>query len=392
MTPDPPAEFDLALGPRLVFGVGAAARIPELCRSLGARRVLLVSDAGLVAAGHVEPVRAALEAAGLPTAVFSEVHQNPTTEDVERCRAAAAPHAPDLILGLGGGSSLDTAKGANFLLTNGGSMKDYWRSGPVATPLLPMIAVPTTAGTGSEVQSFALISQLESHRKMACGDPSAQPRIALLDPVLTETMPTHVTAHTGIDTLTHAVESFVTSRRNPVSSLWAKEAFRLVNRHLETVLSAPSDHTARGGMLLASAFAGLAIEASMLGAAHALANPLTARFDTEHGRAVGLMLPTVVRFNAEDPAVARLYAELFDPSAVGDRQASESADRLARRIGALLDAAGMPESLAECGVAESDLDGLAELAAEQWTGGFNPRPVDRASLRALYGEALHGTR
>ena len=203
---------------------------------------------------------------------------------------------------------MDCAKGINFLISGGGEMKDYWGVGKATKPMLKMIAVPTTAGTGSETQSFALISDPVTHQKMACGDPKAACRIALLDPELTLSQPEAVTAATGTDAIVHAVETFVTRRRNPLSVVFAREAWRLLQGSFETVLRNPADVEARGRMLLGASYAGLAIENSMLGATHSAANPLTARYGTVHGAAVGLLLPHVVRCNAS--VVDEEYREL----------------------------------------------------------------------------------
>ena len=195
---------------------------------------------------------------------------------VEAGRVFASTRGVDSIVGLGGGSSLDCAKGINFVLTNGGSMRDYWGFGKASRPMLPMIAIPTTAGTGSEAQSYALISDAVTHVKMACGDPKAAFRAAILDPLLTRSQPREVTATAGYDAISHAVESYVTTRRNTASSVgFAREAWRLLAANFERVLRDPGDLEARGAMLLGAHFAGIAIENSMLGATHACANPLT---------------------------------------------------------------------------------------------------------------------
>ena len=186
---------------------------------------------------------------------------------------------------------MDCAKGVNFLYSNGGKIEDYWGVGKAEKEMLPMIAVPTTAGTGSEMQSFALISDAVTHVKMACGDPKASFRVAILDPLLTLTQPTQVTALTGIDAISHAVETYVTKRRNPISLMFSRESFRLLAGNFQHVINDPEYVDARASMQLGAAYAGLAIENSMLGAAHALANPLTAEFGIPHGQAVGVMLP-----------------------------------------------------------------------------------------------------
>lgn len=387
--------IDFAARPRLVAGAGCLARLGELAREIGGARVLLVTDQGIVAAGHAGRVRQALEASGFVVTTYDRVRENPSTADVDACLAVARSQPEgagvDLIVGLGGGSALDTAKGCNFLLTNGGRMRDYWHTKAAVKPLLPLIAIPTTAGTGSECQSYALIADQETHQKMACGDSKAVARVALLDPTLTVTKPRRVTACTGLDAIGHAVETLVTSKRNPVSHLFAREAFALLNANFATVLERPDDLAARGAMQLGAAYAGLAIENSMLGAAHACANPLTARYDIVHGQAVATMLPVVVRWNASDPATAALYAELAvhaGLAAPGDQAAAVAA--LARRLDELLAIAGLPRGLAASGVTADAIAALADNAEKQWTGTFNPRPAKAADFAALYRSALGG--
>ena len=207
-------------------------------RALSAPTRLLVTDPGIVAAGHVERARRGLDAAGVSVTIFDRVKENPTTREVDECLEVARAVRPDLIIGLGGGSSMDTAKGCNFILTNGGRMQDYWGVGKATKPMLPLIAVPTTAGTGSECQSFALIADEETHQKMACGDPKAAPRVAILDPLLTVTQPRQVAACTGIDAVAHAVETAVTKKRNELSWLYSREAFRLTAGNLDRVFAA----------------------------------------------------------------------------------------------------------------------------------------------------------
>src|SRR6056297_3684913 len=186
--------FELQIRTRVVFGPGKVAELGELASQLGARRALLVSDPGIVAAGHAGRGLVCLQSAGIETTLFEGVHENPSTADVDRGVAVAQAIQPDLIVGLGGGSSMDCAKGINFIFSNGGTMKDYWGVGKAAKPMLPLIAVPTTAGTGSEAQSFALISDPHSHKKMACGDPKAAAAVAILDPDLTASQPANVAA------------------------------------------------------------------------------------------------------------------------------------------------------------------------------------------------------
>ncbi|MEN9674751.1 MAG: hypothetical protein RIS76_647 [Verrucomicrobiota bacterium] len=385
------APFDRTPRTRLVFGCGSLARLGELARELGGRRVLLVTDRGIVGAGHVARALDALSGAGLDAVVFDGVRENPTTVDVAHCLAAAREASVDLMVGIGGGSSMDTAKGANFLLTNGGEMRDYWGVGKATRPMLPLIAVPTTAGTGSECQSAALIADETTHQKMACLDPKAAARIALLDPELTLSQPPRVTAMTGVDALAHAVETSVTTIRNAVSLMYSHEAFKRLIHALPRVLADPQDIDARGQMLLGAAFAGLAIEGSMLGAVHSAANPLTAHFDVVHGAAVGLMLPHVIRFNAAgDEATRRAYAELASApelAAVGNGL-EPAVGTLVARLESILNEAGIPRSLADVGVDPRQILVLAEEAAHQWTAQFNPRTCGIHEFVTLYESAL----
>jgi alcohol dehydrogenase class IV/coproporphyrinogen III oxidase-like Fe-S oxidoreductase len=374
---------DLPTRTRLVFGVDAVHRLGELAKELGARKVLIVTDPGIVAAGHVERARRSLEAAGLELVVFDRTQENPTEKDVEECAGFARAAGVDALVGLGGGSSMDTAKGCNVLLTNGKRMRDYWGYSKVKKPLLPLIAVPTTAGTGSEFQSYALIAHQETHQKMACGDPKIAPAVAVLDPKLTLSQPRPVSANTGMDAVAHAVETAVTNKRNDKSWACSKEAFRLLAHNLPRVLATPDDLEARAAMQLGAAYAGMAIELSMLGAAHSVANPLTSTFGVVHGQAVGMMLPHVVRFNAEQPAARETYQELMAHAGL-----PATAEALASKLEELLATAGMPASLETFGVKAESVPALAVEAAGQWTAKFNPRAVAAPDLESIYRAAL----
>lgn len=359
-------------------------RCGDLAVELGCRRALVVSDPGIVSAGHAAHGLETLRRAGVVAELFSGVGENPTTEHVTAGLAAAREFKPDLLVGLGGGSSMDCAKGINFVYTNGGRMHDYWGLGRAKLPLLPMLAIPTTAGTGSEAQSFALISDAETHVKMACGDKKASFHAAILDPRLTLTQPRQVTALTGIDALSHALESYVTKSRNAASLTFAREAWRAIAGHLHAVLLEPNDLSARGAMQIGACFAGLAIENSMLGAAHALANPLTAKYGIAHGQAVALMLPNVIRYNAR--ACEQFYRELLIAAAgLPEIPLPQSGSAgLAEFVQSRIGLAGLHHRLRDCGVAEDALPELAEQAAKQWTVNHNPRAAAVSDLLGLY--------
>jgi alcohol dehydrogenase len=371
---------------RMVFGPSSLTRLGDFVRELGGTRVLLVTDPGLEAAGHPQRAVASLRDAGLEVFVFDGVEENPSDRHVEAGLETARKHRIDFLVAVGGGSSMDCAKGVNFLLTNGGRMADYKGFGKATKPMLPSAAVPTTAGTGSEAQSYALIADEQTRAKMACGDRKAAFRVAVLDPEVTVSQPAKVTAVTGIDALAHAVESYVTTQRSPLSQIYAREAWRLLEPSFETVLRDPTNLEARSAMQLGAHFAGIAIENSMLGACHACANPLTAHYGITHGIAVGLMLPHVIRFNAA--TVGPLYADLTQQAGLVNGDRSVAGEVLARRVVALMKAAELPLTLSACGVSKGILPLLAEEAAQQWTGRFNPRPVTETDHLHLYETAF----
>jgi alcohol dehydrogenase len=380
--------FDFNCPTRIVFGPGKLAELGSLASGMGAKRALVVSDRGIAAVGHTERGVQSLNEVGIAASVFDRIAENPTTADVDNGLAVAKDFRPDLIVGLGGGSSMDCAKGINFLYSCGGQMQDYWGEGKATGPLVPMIAVPTTAGTGSETQSYALIADAATHVKMACGDKRAAFRGAILDPVLTVTQPPRVTALTGIDAIAHALETYVTKRRNSLSLTFSREAWRHLAPNLSRVINSPQDLSARGAMQLGACLAGLAIENSMLGAAHALANPLTATYGIAHGEAIALMLPHVIRRNGASAEV--WYQELLecrDGTSITSKPGG-AAETLADFVGEITRAAGLAARLNHCGVSHEDLPKLAEAATQQWTGKFNPVELSRDDYLKLYEAAF----
>ena len=373
-----PFDFDPSI--RVVFGAGSLDQLGDLASALAGPRALLVTDPGLVQAGLADRASRALQRAGLATTPFASVAENPTTEHVAAGVRHARAHGPiDLIVALGGGSAMDCAKGINFLLTNGGQMQDYRGYGKATQPMLPSIGVPTTAGTGSEAQSYALITCADNGTKMACGDRQARFHVAILDPTLLASAPQRVRTDAGMDALAHAVESYVSTRRTPLSQMFARQAYRLLAPHYEAAVADPQN--AAAAMLLGAHLAGTAIENSMLGAAHATANPLTARYPLSHGCAVALMVPHVVRLNG--PVVDDLYGELC-----AEIQLKGGTLALAAHLEELCARAELPRRLAECQVAASDLPAMAQEAAGQWTGTFNPLPLQEADFLRLYETAF----
>ncbi|MDP6038378.1 MAG: iron-containing alcohol dehydrogenase [Candidatus Latescibacteria bacterium] len=368
-------SFDFYPTTRVIFGEGTLTQLGKLAVELGGKRILLVTDPGIVSAGLADRAIASLRDASLDIFMFDGTGENPTTDHVNAGVAFAKTQGNiDLIVALGGGSAMDCAKGINFILTNGGQIEDYHGMGHAQKPMLPSIGIPTTAGTGSEAQSYALIANADTHMKMACGDLKARFRIVVLDPSLIKSVPRHVVAATGIDAIAHAIESYVSTRRNAVSQMFAQKAWQLLSSGFETILSDPSNDQTQGNMLLGAHLAGAAIENAMLGAAHACANPLTAHYGITHGIAVGLMLPAVILFNGETEDT--LYQGL-----------GQNSQELAQRISALKEKANLPIRLRDQNVDQNRLIELAQDATKQWTGTFNPRPLSKNDFLKLYETA-----
>jgi alcohol dehydrogenase len=361
--------FDFRPRTRVLFGAGEFARLGEVARELGGTKCLLVADRGMLDSGYVQEATRTLKARRMEVFAFHDFEAGPTAAMVQAGAEYAGPLNINLIVGLGGGSSLDCAKAINFVVSNGGTIRDYWGYGKASRPMLPMVAVPTTAGTGSEAQTYTVIADPEHNVKMACGDNKAAFRAAILDPKLTVSLPRTLTAATGYDAISHAVETLVSTRRTALSECFSRSAWRLLNSNFERVLKDPSDLEARGAMLLGSHFGGLAIENSMLGATHACASPLTTHYGIPHGVAIALLLAEVVKWNST------VAGEQYDELNAGD---------LVHRLHNLADTAQLPLSLREASVPEEALPRLAEEAGAQWTGRFNPRHFDTAGALEIY--------
>lgn len=377
-------SFDSHHRTRLIFGAGTLSSLGHHARSLQAKNALIVCDSGILKAGHYSTAEKSLVDAGVKVSCFHDFGENPTSAMVDMGVRQAAAKKPDLLIGLGGGSSLDCCKGINFVYSCGGSIHDYHGTGKATAPLLPMIAIPTTAGTGSEAQSYALISDAKTHTKMACGDSRAAAKIAILDPLLTLTQPLGVTVLTGIDAISHAIETQVSKRSNAMSITYSQRAFGMLAQSFERVIDHRDDLEARSLMQLGAYFAGLAIENSMLGAAHATANPLTANYGITHGQAVGVMLPSVIKLNAKScaKAYARLLRELDTPADSG-----QAANALADLVKQWLRKSKLKTSLSALKIPEEDFDTLANDALEQWTGKFNPVELSLEIVKDLYQTA-----
>ncbi len=367
--------FSADLGQQLVFGSGSLSKIGPFAREMGAGRVLLVADPAIREAGHLERALASLGESKTKSLIFDQVQENPTARSVEEAASRMEGEKFDLIVAVGGGSAMDTAKAMNFLLSGGGRMEDYRGYARAGKNMYPSIGVPTTAGTGSEAQSYALIASSRDHLKMACGDPGVKFQRVILDPDLLETAPRPVLAAAAVDALSHAVESLVSAASHPISRMFSCWSWKFLEPNCENAVK-EGNPEALGQMLIGAYLAGMAVELSMLGAAHACANPLTARYNVRHGAAVALLLPGVIRLNG--PAVNAGYAQLegIDPV--------HAAESVAVRLEALRIRFDLPTSLVELGVGQSSIEELAREAAQQWTGQFNPVPLTVETATHIY--------
>lgn len=367
---------------------GASARLAERVRSMGCRSVLLVTDPGVLGAGLLQPVIDDFARSQLSLRVFAEVQADPPESVIEAAVSAALECEADCVIGLGGGSSLDAAKLAALLARSGESLACVYGSEVARGPRLPLILVPTTAGTGSEVTAVSVVTNGDGQKSVVIS-PLLLPDLAVLDADLTIGLPSHVTAATGIDAMVHAIEAFTSRhRKNPISDCLAREALRLLSGSIERACSSGADIQAREDMLMGACLAGMAFANSPVAAVHALAYPLGARFHVPHGLSNSLMLPGVLRFNQD--AAAPLYAELADivlPGLEGDARSRTQA--LIEYFTDLPLRLRLPTRLREVGVAENDLEGLAEDALKQGRLlANNPREVNLNAALALYQAVL----
>lgn len=374
----------------ILFGCGAVRELPACLKEIGAKKPLLVTDPGLKGAEPFKKTVAALEAAGQAYAVFGDVHPNPVEGDVDGAAAAFRAGGCDSVIGLGGGSPLDVAKAAVVRVAHEGPLAQFeaqaggWEK--IVNPMAPVITIPTTAGTGSEVGRSAVITMPELGRKIVIFSPKLMPARAILDPDLTLGLPANLTAATGMDAFTHCLESLTSPEFHPLCDAVAIHGLELIIEHLERAVKHGGDVEARGYMLIAASMGAIAFQKD-LGATHSLAHPLSTEFNVHHGLANAVCLPAVMRFNIE--AAEKHYARLaylfgMEEAGASERQAAEFA---AGMVASLVDRLGLPTRLRDCGVAESALPALAKKAFEDSCHKTNPRPCTEADLLALYKES-----
>jgi alcohol dehydrogenase len=377
-TRDPlrPARYELPTS--IIYGSEALARLPELLAEAGVSHPLIVTDRGLTATPVPQLVVQVLTLAGIRHAVFSEIEPDPSTAVVDAVARLLLEHGHDGVIGLGGGSAMDAAKAAAAAATSGIPVSEMVGPDAVTADPLPIIAIPTTAGTGSEVTRFAVLSDHQAGSKVSMNSIRIMPKFAVLDPALTVSLPPGLTASTGIDALAHAIESYGSVWNNPVSEGMALHSIALVGQHLRVATRDPGNLVARAGMLAASCIAELAANTTRLGLAHALAVPLGATHHIPHGVAVAMMLEPMCAFNeqVEPQRYERVAAAL-----------NGSSTALSRVIHALCEDVGLNSRLRDFGVVPDDYDRIVALAMKSDNVLANPRPAGNTELRQLLESA-----
>jgi len=384
-------SFPFALQTRIAYGEGASAGIGDEARAFGSR-ALVVTDAGVKAAGLVAPIVEALVAAGLRTTEFDEIEANPRAATIERGAAVARTHECDVIVAVGGGSSLDSAKAIAAVATHGGTVFDYeWDDSAggdrVPGPVTPLLAVPTTSGTGSEVTLWAIVTDVSRNYKMPIGSMHLAPRVALVDPLLTASLPPGTTAATGVDALAHAIEGYTARCSNPISDALALYAIELISGNLERAVADGADPEARAGMSLGSLLAGIAFGNADTTAVHSMAEALGGLLDVGHGLSIAICLPFVEALNrsAVPERLARVGQAMGLRDAIGD--AEEASAATVAGLHALMARLGIPR-LADIGVTPDHVPSLVQIALRNTGNADNPVPVDEAVFTQLYTDAL----
>jgi len=390
---------------QLHFGPGATRQLEEIAISLKLKRLLLITDANLLEAGLVDQVLGSFSEAGVSVEQFSGGEPEPSLKAAFNAIGVGRDFRPDAVLGLGGGSNMDLAKVTSVVLTYGGTPSGYFGDGKVPGPVLPIICMPTTAGTGSEVSAAAVLTDTENQIKVSILSNHLRPRVAIVDPLLTHSCPKKVTADSGIDALTHAIEAYtavdnarfplpqversVYQGKNPLADVMAEQAISLIGRHLRQAVNKGDDSEAREGMALAATLAGLAFSNAGVAIVHALEYPLGGAVHCSHGAGNGLLLPYVMRYNlparaAQFSRIAQLLGE--DISGLSEQSAAERAISAVEKLRADI---GVPAKMSQLGVKEEQLRGFAEKAfALKRLLRVNPREVTLESLEGILRAAL----
>ncbi|MGG0848739.1 iron-containing alcohol dehydrogenase [Peribacillus simplex] len=374
--------------PEVIFGKGSIEQAGEACLRLGAKKALIVSDSGVANAGWLDKVIKSCQDAGLAFATFIDMTTNPKDREIEAGCLTFNEQECDAIIGLGGGSALDVAKGVALLATNGGIISDYEGVDKVHSPLPPMVMIMTTAGSGSEVSQFSVIVDSFREKKMTIISKSLVPDIAIVDPGTLTTLGPDLTAATGMDVLTHAIESYVSIAATPLTDVQAKNALSIVSRHLRPSVASRHNEEAKKAMAMASLQAGLAFSNAILGAAHAISHAIGGKYLLPHGEINAILLPHVMEFNRI--ASPRRFSEIadimgIDTRALTELQAGMAAIHFVRELSQDI---GAPKSLSDVGITKEMIDPIGMTALEDACMITNPRDMSLEQINHLLLTAL----
>ncbi len=381
-------EMRKFVAPEFIFGVGSRRRVGDYAHRFGARRVLIVTDPGVIAAGWLKDVQDDLTEYGISSVVFSEITPNPKHYEVMAGAALYAHEQCDVIVALGGGSPMDCAKAIGIVHTNGRDVREFEGVDCVEIPGPPLICIPTTAGTAADISQFCIISNAQERYKMAIISKTMVPDVALVDPETTLTMPTYLTACTGLDALTHAVEAYVSTASSPVVDVHALAAINLIWKNLEQAVFEPHHLPARENMLLASLQAGLAFSNASLGAVHAMAHSLGGYLNLAHGECNALLLEHVIRFNMSQ--ASDRYRQVGEAMELDLRGMTEQmrSKKITEALAGMRRKIGIVDSLAYRGVRTADIPDLASHAYHDACLVTNPRRTKVADIQVIYADAL----
>lgn len=372
------------------FGPGARKELPGVVARLGYKKALVVTDKGLMKFGVAKMVLDVMDEAGIPYAIYDEVKPNPTVSNVKAGIAALKAAGADFIVAIGGGSSMDTAKGIGIVVNNPefADIVSLEGAAPTRHKTVPIIALPTTAGTAAETTINYVIIDEQKQKKMVCCDPNDIPAVAIVDAELMYSLPKGLTAATGMDAMTHAIEGLITKAAWELSDMFELKAIEMIHKYLPIAVEDPKNPEGRNGMAVAQYVAGMAFSNVGLGVDHGMAHPMSALHDVPHGVACAILLPTIMRFNA--PACLDKYTDIAKALGVfaDGMTAQEAADAACAEIEALSRRVGIPQKLGELGITADDIDALADQAIQDVCTPGNPRAVDRDQIVALYRSLL----
>lgn len=380
-------EFSFSVPQEIIVGKGSLARLPEAAEKLGGKHGFIISGPHLNKMGIVASCSESLENAGIKVDAYTETEGNPSVETVEKAAAAFCKSGADFIIALGGGSPMDVAKAVGVVARYGGSITEYEGGGRVPGDIIPLIAIPTTAGTGAEVTAFSVITDHSRNYKLTVFSYKLIPAYAILDPELLTTAPVSVAAACGIDAMVHALEAYISKDASPFSDAMAEKALELIGKNIRRYVADRMDIEAAEAMITGSLFAGIAFSWARLGDVHAMSHPVSAYFDVPHGVANAILLPTIVEYNAL--ADRGKYLKLFNYISLTPASEAEFEPfMLVDLLTELNEQLGIPGSLGEVGVTADKFDAMADDAMKSGNIAVNPRSTTKKDVLSLYEKAL----